>query len=87
MLKINCPFCGPRDEREFDYCGPYRDRRPEDVNSLATTEFLNYLIVPENPEGEVKEFWWHRRGCSEWLLVVRDTRTHKILDISGLDAK
>ena len=87
MLRIKCPFCGPRDEREFEYCGPYRDRRPGKIDSLAAPEFLNYLIVPENPEGEAREFWWHRQGCGEWLLVIRDTRTHQIIDTSGLNAK
>lgn len=87
MLRIECPFCGPRDEREFDYGGPYRVRRPYNINTLPTPEFLDNLIVPENPEGETREFWCHRRGCGEWLMVVRDTRTHVIKETTGLDGR
>lgn len=86
MITINCPFCGPRDEREFEYCGPHRQKRPDNINEMITSAFIDYLTVPENPEGEAKEVWWHRRGCGAWLLVVRNTRTHEIIEVSELDA-
>jgi heterotetrameric sarcosine oxidase delta subunit len=32
-----------------------------------------------NPEGEVKERWFHEYGCRRWFTVRRDTRTDSIL--------
>ena len=87
MLIIDCPFCGPRDEREFEYCGPYREHRPDKMDNLSASDFIDYLIVPENPEGAGREFWWHKRGCGEWLLVVRDTKTHQVLSTVETDAE
>ena len=78
MLVIDCPFCGPRDEREFVYCGPARERRPDDPDAVSDAEWVAYLTVPENPLGVVSEYWWHKLGCDAWITVRRDTRTHAI---------
>ena len=79
MLKINCPFCGPRNEIEFVHGGPLKARRPDDPGALREREWIEYLTVPENPLGPVQERWWHVRGCGRWLTITRDTRSHEIL--------
>lgn len=78
MLVIDCPFCGPRDEREFTYCGPAAPRRPDDPEALSDSDWVDYLVVPVNQLGPVWEYWWHARGCGGWVRVRRDTVTHEI---------
>ena len=79
MLVIPCPFCGPRDEREFVYGGPTSARRPRDPTALSDSQWVEFLTVPDNPLGPVRERWWHARGCGDWVEILRDTRTHEIL--------
>ncbi len=78
MLIIHCPFCGPRNESEFVHGGPAKQRRPHSPDELSDGEWINYLTVPMNPVGEVKEKWWHVRGCGQWTTVSRHTLTHDI---------
>ncbi len=81
MLVIECPFCGHRDEKEFDYCGPWRPQRRQVVSQASDEEFLEYLTVPHNAVGEIQEYWWHRRGCGSFLVATRDTRNHRIIAV------
>ena len=83
MLIIDCPFCGRRDEREFSHGGPDFGPRPEDAGTLGDREWVRQLTVPPNPLGEVREWWWHERGCGGWVLVVRNTETHEIVAVEG----
>jgi len=62
-MRIDCPFCGARDAQEFVYRG---DARADDV------------YLRDNPAGPIDEHWYHARGCRNWLVVTRDTRTHAI---------
>lgn len=78
MLTIPCPFCGPRSESEFAYCGPKTNRRPEDPAAMSASEWVEHLTVPPNPVGPVLEHWWHVRGCGAWVLIERDTATHEL---------
>ena len=82
MLRITCPFCGKRDEREFIFGGPVGPDRP-DPNSVDDQTWVEYLTIVPNPLGPVQEFWWHARGCGEWVTIWRDTRTHDI--VKGTD--
>ena len=83
MLLIECPFCGPRDEREFSYGGPDFGRRPDDPGELDDQGWVEQMTVPDNPLGPARERWWHERGCGEWFLLVRDTRTHAVSPDEG----
>lgn len=85
MLKITCPFCGPRNESEFAYGGPAKSRRPDDPSEISDTDWVDYLTVAVNPMGPVREKWWHVRGCGKWLSIVRDTVSHNIIDGDGHD--
>ena len=32
--------------------------------------------------GLLREYWYHGAGCHGWLVVERDTRTHRIIAAS-----
>ena len=78
MLLIPCPNCGPRIETEFVLGGPVRALRPEDASDIPADAWIDYLTVPDNPLGLLREKWWHAKGCGAWTVVVRDTRTHDL---------
>lgn len=75
MLMIPCPWCGPRDEREFQFGGE-ADR----VGRVAAGEAeADWPFVRENAKGRAREIWWHAHGCRRWLLVERDTAANRVL--------
>ena len=76
MLRIDCPYCGVRDESEFIFGGQAHLMRPDPtVDDSAWTE---YLFTRDNPVGLHFERWLHSYGCNRWFNVARDTLTHKI---------
>jgi sarcosine oxidase, subunit delta len=76
VLRIDCPWCGQRDEVEFSFGGPSHIARPEPTCSDA--EWARYLFMRENPKGLHLERWCHSFGCGQWFNVARDTVTHQI---------
>jgi len=76
MLRINCPICGLRDETEFTYGGDASLTRPA-LEENDTAVWLDYVFTRSNPRGPHKEYWHHVMGCRQWLIVERDTLTHK----------
>jgi len=76
-MRIPCPICGPRDSREFTYKGhaTYLDRPAEDAGPQAWNA---YLHLRDNPAGPTRDLWYHGAGCCAWLLVDRDTATHRV---------
>ena len=76
MLRIFCPFCGPRDHSEFTYGGdatveyPPLDADPE--------VWFDAVFLRDNPRGAHREYWHHASGCRAFLVVERDTATHAI---------
>jgi heterotetrameric sarcosine oxidase delta subunit len=76
MLRINCPWCGTRDESEFSFGGESHVERPG--LEVSDAEWADYLFNRENPKGLHYERWCHVYGCSQWFNVVRDTVTHEI---------
>jgi sarcosine oxidase, subunit delta len=79
MLRITCPYCGPRDEPEFSFGGPSHVTRPPLTADDAT--WTSYLYMRVNPVGIHYERWLHVHGCGRWFNMARDTRTHEILAI------
>ncbi len=76
MLRINCPWCGTRDELEFSCGGEAHITRPAlDVDDAVWSD---YLFFKENPMGIHYEQWMHKYGCGRWFNVARDTVTHEI---------
>ena len=80
MLSIPCPFCGPRNETEFAHGGAVKARRPDDASDSDEGAWIEYLTVPPNPPGPLREYWWHVRGCGRWFAITRDTCSHDLVD-------
>ena len=76
MLRLNCPWCGTRDESEFCFGGESHVERPG--LDVSDAEWADYLFNRENPKGLHYERWCHTYGCGQWFNVVRDTVTHEI---------
>jgi heterotetrameric sarcosine oxidase delta subunit len=82
VLRIPCPWCGERDHSEFHYGGDANVRRPE--AAADGSAWLDYVYVRDNPRGPHAELWQHHAGCRQWLRVVRDTLTHRILAVDAV---
>ena len=78
MLRINCPYCGLRDQDEFRYGGEAHVNRPDDPERASDAEWADYLFYRANPKGLLHERWVHTFGCRQWFNVARDTLTHEI---------
>ena len=79
MIRINCPFCGPRDHSEFSYGGDASVVYPElDASADA---WHDAVFMRENIRGVQSETWHHISGCRMWLVVERDTVTHEISSV------
>lgn len=72
-MRIPCPYCGDRDAQEFVYRGDAAPQRPTGEDGM-----FDYVYLRDNPEGPIREHWYHAQGCRTWILVTRDTRTHRI---------
>lgn len=76
MHRIDCPWCGVRDEDEFQYQGDATVVHPEfDASEDA---HFRYVYIRDNPMGWHTEWWHHVGGCRQWVKVVRNTLTHEI---------
>jgi heterotetrameric sarcosine oxidase delta subunit len=80
MLRIRCPWCGPRDEIEFRYGGQAGLAVPPDPEALDDEEWARYVFVRDNPKGPFAERWVHAAGCRRWFDAIRDTVTNEFLD-------
>ncbi len=81
MHRIRCPWCGYRDEAEFQYQGDATKVRPDENASEA--KFFDYVYLRDNPKGWHTEWWHHTGGCRQWVKVVRNTVTHEIVATGG----
>ena len=80
MLRIDCPWCGPRDEADFTYRGDATVTRPGPDGDAEA--FYRYVYARKNPRGWHVEWWQHSTGCRQWLKVVRHTVTHEIAAVA-----
>jgi sarcosine oxidase subunit delta len=85
MLRISCPWCGPRDEIELRWGGEVPLSRSGPPESVSDQAWADYLFYRENPKGWVRERWVHAAGCRQWFVVVRNTVTHEIRSTSRID--
>ena len=76
MLQIRCPYCGTRDEVEFEWGGAAHVVRPSP--SASDAEWSDYLYGNSNTKGDYSERWFHGYGCGQWFNAIRNTVTHEI---------
>lgn len=81
MLRLECPWCGPREEPEFHYGGQAHVVRPEDPGALDDAAWGAYVFLRDNPKGVFAERWVHASGCRRWFNVLRDTATNEVLAV------
>lgn len=77
-MRINCPYCGPRDETEFTCGGEAHIQRPRSPARCSDAEWGDYLFTRRNPRGVHHERWCHTYGCGQWFHLARHTVTHAI---------
>lgn len=85
MLLIVCPWCGTRDEDEFNYGGVLEKRRPLDSMALTDEAWAQYLFQEENVRGQALEKWRHTFGCRQWFVCERYTVSHQITRVMRLE--
>lgn len=71
-MRINCPYCGSRDLREFTFLG----------EACEAGDPFEAVYLRDNPMGRSRGWWFHYHGCRSWLLIERDNRTHEIFSVS-----
>ena len=54
-MRLTCPYCGPRDSREFTYKGDATRIRPADDDKM-----FDYVYVRDNPKGLHQDYWLHQ---------------------------
>ncbi|RKF16153.1 sarcosine oxidase subunit delta [Roseovarius spongiae] len=77
MQIFPCPFCGPRDEREFHFATEAGKPRPEPADKVSAEDWAAYLYANEAPRGEAREVWLHLT-CGEYFVMTRDTLTREV---------
>jgi sarcosine oxidase subunit delta len=79
-MMIHCPHCGSRDSGEFFIRGEAMQARPDYAQGQAA--FADYVYGRANIAGVQKEHWYHAAGCRNWLVVERDTLSHRLLSVA-----
>jgi sarcosine oxidase subunit delta len=80
-MRLTCPICGDRDRREFYYQGAATMLTRPDAGA-ATDVWADWLHLRDNPAGRTRDLWYHEAGCTSWLVVERDTVTHRIFSVN-----
>ena len=77
MHLINCPWCGPRAQTEFEFVchASVADCR---FAEETTPEALERIFIRDDEIGFHEELWQHVFGCRGWLRVERHNLTHEI---------
>ncbi len=78
MQRFPCPFCGPRDEREFHLAGEAGKTRPDTTGDISDADWATYLHMHRNEKGRVREVWMHTT-CAELFIMERDSVTMDVL--------
>lgn len=79
-MRIECPCCGLRDHGEFVYGGDATRARPS-LDNANLDHWSDYVFMRANPCGQHLEYWQHASGCRQWILVKRDTLSHRIASV------
>ena len=81
MLRIPCPYCGLRDQVEFQFGGESNITRPENPELASDSKWADYMFYRDNIKGVHYERWVHSFGCRQWFNVARDTVSHEITEV------
>ena len=76
MHRIDCPWCGVRDEAEFQYQGD-ASVAPDPLGADREATFAA-VYLRHNPRGWHLEWWHHVAGCRQFVKVRRHTVSHEI---------
>lgn len=74
---VPCPNCGSRSVYEFRFGG---ELRQVPANDAPLAEWMNYRFNRVNIAGVQTEWWFHRAGCQQWLMAVRNTVSNEVLE-------
>ena len=83
MQLFPCPFCGPRDEREFHFAGEAGKTRPDTTGAVSDAAWTAYLHDQRNDKGHVREIWMHL-PCREIFVMERDSVTMAVHGATAL---
>lgn len=83
MQIFPCPFCGPRDEREFHFAAEAGKTRPDTTEPVSDADWATYLLARRNEKGRVREVWMHLT-CNELFVMERDSVTMAVLGTTAL---
>ncbi len=83
MQVFTCPFCGPRDEREFHFAAEAGKTRPDTTKPVSDADWAAYLHSRRNVKGAAEEIWLHL-PCNELFLMRRNTVTMDVLETRAL---
>ncbi len=86
MQIFPCPFCGPRDEREFHFAGEAGKTRPDTTGEVSPDDWATYLHMHRNEKGRTREVWVHT-PCAEMFIMERNSVTMEVLGTECLRAK
>jgi heterotetrameric sarcosine oxidase delta subunit len=80
-MQIVCPWCGPRERREFLFGGTAGLPQPDSA-TVSDAQWTHYLFVLERPALVQSERWQHLYGCREWFVTGRDLITQLAIPLS-----
>jgi len=79
VSRLVCPFCGPRELREFHF------HKTLPTSDASSTPYQRVYERLGRLDSSI-EHWQHTGGCRSWLLVRRNPSTgdvHEITELSG----
>jgi len=77
--RLDCPFCGPRELREFRFHKTLPDAA---AGASAYAQTYERLGDPQDS----REHWQHLGGCRAWLAVRRNPSSGAVLEVVLLGA-
>lgn len=78
-----CPFCGPRNEREFSFAGEVGKTRPDTTQAISDADWADYLYSQRKSKGHVREVWMHM-FCAEIFIMERNSETMEVIGTTAL---
>jgi sarcosine oxidase subunit delta len=74
--RLYCPYCGPREQREFRFHKTLPERADAEPYARVYERLGNMT--------HSREHWQHLDGCRAWLFVRRDPSSGAVLEVRVL---